>query len=351
MTLEEIRKKLDKIDFQLLKLLNSRMELGLKTKKFKKETEDISREEELLLKIKSKSGILISPKFSEKIFKEIIRESKKLQNKNYKLIGYQGEPGAYGQVAAIEWQKELIPIPCNEFTQVFDGTASGLYDYGIVPIENTLGGTVNQVNHLILNSELNVVGAIELPIHHYLLVNEGVDIKEIKAVYSHYQALEQCHNFIEKKNLEPTPYYDTAGAAKMLFENSPKASAAIASKLCAQIYNLKIIKENIEDFNNNVTRFLILSREEINKKGNKCSIVFSTAHKAGTLMKVLEIFARANINLTRIESMPNRKGSYAFFLDFLGSKNDTRVQKTLEAVESITVNFRFLGCYNEVKVS
>lgn len=349
MTLDEIRKKLDRIDFQLLKLLNTRMELGLKTKKLKASVEDRERESEVLEKIRSKSGILISPKFCEKLFKEIIAESKILQNKDFKLIGYQGEPGAYGQVAAKEWQKELVPIPCSEFTQVFERTTSGLYDFGIVPVENTLGGTVSQVNQLILNTKLFVVGAIELPIHHCLLAQAGTDYRELRAVYSHYQALEQCHHFVVRNNLEPIPYYDTAGAARMLSENAPKASAAIASKLCAEIYNLDIIKENIEDFNKNITRFLVFSKKENKEDGKKCSIVFSTEHKAGILFKVLELFAKENINLTRIESLPNQQGSFAFFLDFIGSKNDNKIIKTLENVAGLTANFRLMGCYNEIK--
>lgn len=350
MTLDEVRKKLDKIDFQILKLLNTRMELGLKTKKLKETIEDSNREAEVLEKIRLKSGALIAPQFCEKLFKEIIAESKKLQSKDYKLIGYQGEPGAYGQVAAMEWQKDLIPIPCTEFTQVFERTTSGLYDYGIVPVENTLGGTVSQVNQLILNTKLFVVGAVELPIHHCLLAQSGTDYRELRAVYSHYQALEQCHHFIVRNNLEAIPYYDTAGAAKLLADNAPKASAAIASNLCAEIYDLDIIKENIEDFDKNITRFLVFSQKEDEKDGNKCSIVFSTEHKAGILFKVLEIFAKADINLTRIESLPNQQGSFAFFLDFIGVKSDPKVKKTLEAVQSITANFRFLGCYNEIKV-
>ena len=351
MTLDEIRKKLDHIDFQILKMLNTRMELGLKTKRLKVTIEDSERESEVLEKIRSKSGALIAPQFCEKLFKDIIAESKKLQKQDFKLIGYQGEPGAYGQVATKEWQKELVPIPCSEFTQVFESTTSGLYDFGIVPVENTLGGAVNQVNQLILNTDLYVVGAVELPIHHCLLAQAGTDYREIRSVYSHYQALEQCHHFVIRNNLEPIPYYDTAGAAKMLSENAPKASAAIASKLCAEIYNLDIIKENIEDFDKNITRFLVFSKEENKEAGNKCSIVFSTEHKAGILFKVLELFAKENINLTRIESLPNQQGSFAFFLDFIGSKTDAKVQKTLEAVQSMTVNFRFLGCYDEVKVS
>lgn len=349
MTLQEIRKKLDKIDFQLLKLLNSRMELGLETKKFKKSVEDSQREAEVLEKIRNRSSALIAPQFCEKLFKEIISESKKLQSRNYKLIGYQGEHGAYGEVAARLWKNELVPIACTEFTEVFEGVDSGLYDYGIVPVENTLGGVVSQVNQLILKTNLYVVGAITLPIHHCLLAIAGTDYRELRAVYSHYQALEQCHHFIARNNLEPIPFYDTAGAAKMIAEKGPTASAAIASNLCAELYDLEIIKENIEDFDQNITRFLVFAKEENKDKGSKCSIVFSTEHKAGTLFSALEVFAKKNINLTRIESIPNLQGSFAFFLDFVGSKDDAAVTTALEEVEKITSNFRLMGCYNEIE--
>jgi prephenate dehydratase/chorismate mutase/prephenate dehydratase len=194
-----------------------------------------------------------------------------------------------------------------------------------------------------------VVGAITLPIHHCLLAVPGTDYRELRAVYSHYQALEQCHHFIARNNLEPVPYYDTAGAAKMVAESGPTASAAIASKLCAELYDLEIIKENIEDFDKNITRFLVFSKKASGESGNKCSIVFSTAHKAGTLFRVLEVFAKHKINLTRIESIPNLQGSFAFFLDFVGSKDDANVNDALKEVGKMTTNFRLMGFYDEIQ--
>ena len=136
----------------------------------------------------------------------------------------------------------------------------------------------------------------------------------------------------------------------MLAEKTPKGSAAIASKLSAQLYDLEIIKEDIEGLDKNMTRFLVLSKEENREEGNKCSVIFSTEHKAGTLFRVLEVFARENINLTRIESIPDEPGSYAFFLDFMGSNKDDKVVKALEEVKEITSNFRLMGCYKERKV-
>jgi len=349
MNLDEIRKKVDTIDFQILKLLNTRMELALRSKKFKKAVEDPIREQEIIKNLTKCTRNLFSDALCEKLFTAIMKESKRLQNQDYKLIGFQGEHGAFSEAAAFIWDDSLIPMPCVEFTEVFRGVGSGLYDFGIVPVENLLGGNVSQVNELIINTDLFIIGAIEFHVHHCLLAPPNTDYRELRAVYSHSQALEQCHNFLERNNLEPIPYYDTAGAAKMLAEKSPKASAAIASKLAAEMYNLEVIKENIENLDLNLTRFLILSKERNKEKGNKCSITFSTAHKAGTLFKVLKIFADANINLSRIESVPNRMGSFAFFLDFLGSDEQDNVKSALEEVKKNTQDFRLLGCYSEKK--
>ncbi|HRX15611.1 MAG TPA: prephenate dehydratase [Spirochaetota bacterium] len=348
MILKDIRKKIDLKDAQILKLLHERMELAVMSKKFKNKIEDSEREEELFKMIDAHSGVLINPEFSKKLYKDIISESKRLQGKNYKLIGFQGEQGAYQELASLVWDKNLIPTACSSFAEVFNGVETGLYDYGIVPIENTLGGVVNQTNDLMIHSDLFVVGAVELEIHHCLLALPGTDHRDIRMVYSHQQALAQCRNFLARHNLEGIPYYNTAGAAKMLMHEKPKASAVIASRHAADIYNLEIIKENIEDLDTNRTRFLIISKKESSEKGEKCSVLFSTAHKAGTLFHVIEIFAKENINLTRIESIPNRPGTYVFFLDFEGDKNDPRVQNVLKGVSEVTGEFRFMGCYREV---
>jgi prephenate dehydratase/chorismate mutase/prephenate dehydratase len=253
-------------------------------------------------------------------------------------------------VASREWDSTLVPVACSRFALVFEGVKSGLYDFGIVPVENTLGGVVWEVNELLINTDLHVVGAVSLPIQLCLLALPGTNYQEIRSAYSHPQALAQCRHFLARNKLEPLPYPDTAGAAKMLAEERPKASAAIASKLSAELYNLDIIKEGIEDLDINMTRFLVLSKGVNMEEGDKCSLVFSTEHKAGTLFKVLEVFAKKGINLTRIESIPNEPGNYAFFLDFLGSKKDEYVMEALGEAEKITNNFRLMGCYKERKL-
>jgi prephenate dehydratase/chorismate mutase len=342
MSLMEIRKRIDFIDSKILKLLNDRMEQVLMAKKFKSKIEDRKREKEVFERIRENLTGLINAEFIERIYTEIIKESKELQQGDYKLIAFQGEHGAYGDV---------VPVPCTQFAEVFEGVKSGLYDLGIVPVENTLGGSVEQVNHLLINTDLNVVGAVELPIHLCLLALPGTDHREIRTVYSHPQALAQARQFLSRNKLDPVQYYDTAGAARMLSEERPKGSAAIASKLCAELYHLEIIKEDIEDLERNMTRFLVVSREENEEEGNKCSVVFSTEHKAGTLFRVLEEFARGNINLTRIESVPSEPGNYAFFVDFMGATKDANVVEALEKVKGITTHFKLIGCYKERKVS
>jgi len=276
---------------------------------------------------------------------EILSESKNLQQQDFHLIAFQGEHGAFGEVASLAWDSSLISVACPEFAEIFEGVQSGLYNYGIVPVENRLGGVVGLVNQLFIQNDVHVVGAIELPIHLCLLVLPETDHREIRVVYSHSQALAQCRQFLARNKLEPVQYHGTAGAAKML------AETAIASKLSAALYNLEIIKEDIEDSHRNITRFLVISNRENKEGGDKCSIVFSTAHKAGTLFKVLEVFAKASINLTRIESMPTHSGDYVFFVDFMGSKKDEKIVKALKAVEALTSSYRLMGCYKEIKVT
>ncbi|HMA62718.1 MAG TPA: prephenate dehydratase [bacterium] len=346
--LKQIRKNIDYIDKKIIHLLNERMENALKASKVKDAIEDKSREKQILAKISSKEGNLIDKEFTLELYKSLFDESRTLQEKGLKLIGFQGAHGAYSEMAAKNWNKKLVSIPCDTFAEVFEGVKTGLYDYGILPVENTLGGVVGTVNELLMNDdELKIVGAIEQPIEHCLLYPEAEKFRDIRKVYSHSQAISQCKRFLERNNLEPVKYYDTAGAAKLVAEEKPEATGAIASSLAAELYDLEIVKQNIENVSNNRTRFFILSKSAQSQQGDKCTIIFSTAHKAGTLFNVLSIFADAKINLTRIESMPSGTGNYSFFLDFIGSIKDEKIQKILKEVQDNTENYRFMGCYKE----
>ena len=158
MTLKRIRRNIDLLDAKLLKLLNDRMETALMAKKFKAEIQDSEREAEILDKIRRNATGLINGPFVEKLYMEILSESKKLQQQDYRLIAFQGEHGAYGEVASMEWDSSLITVACPEFAEIFEGVESGLYNYGIVPVENRLGGVVGQVNQLFIQSDVHVVG-------------------------------------------------------------------------------------------------------------------------------------------------------------------------------------------------
>jgi prephenate dehydratase/chorismate mutase len=347
MELSKIREEIDLKDSMILKLLNDRMELALIAKQFKTEIEDASREAEVLERIRGNARGLIDPEFSEKLYREIIAESKRVQKMDLELIGFAGEHGANSEIAAREWNSGLVAFPCPDFASVFEGVMAGRFRYGVVPVENTLGGVVEEANTLIIGSDVKVVGAVDARISHCLMVLPGTDHRDIRQVYSHPQALAQCRMFLQRNALEPVSFHNTASAAKMLAEKKPKATAVIASKLAAELYNLEIVKEGVEDLPENRTRFLILAKEPQKEAGNKCSILFSTAHKAGTLFRVLETFAKEEINLTRIESIPGAPGSYVFFLDFIGSLNDPKISSVLTRLPEMTGEFRLLGCYNE----
>jgi prephenate dehydratase/chorismate mutase len=351
MELADLRKKIDGIDSEILKLLGKRMEFALRTRKMKSGVDDPAREKEVLDAAAKRSKGLVRPEFSQKVLRDIIEESKSLQRKNPKLAGFQGEHGAYSEVAAREFDGGWVPIPCPEFIDVFEGVSKAQFDYGIVPVENSLAGAVTQVNDLLVETDLRIVGEVKVPVHHCLLALPDTDYRDIKVVYSHPMALAQCRGFISRNKLEPRSYYDTAGAAMMLANERPKAAAAIASRLCAEIYDLEILKENIEDHESNYTRFVILSKELGGATGNKCTIIFSTAHKAGALFSVLKLFSDAKMNLTRIESRPVQKdpGNFAFLLDFQGSDADPKVAQVLGEVQKETKSYRFLGCYKEAQ--
>jgi len=326
------------------------MEKVVIARKLKRDVYDPAREEQIIEKLRSSTNILLKADFLEQIYRTLFEESKKNQERGLKVIAFQGQHGAYSEVAARNWDSSLATVPCSQFSDVFDGLSNGIYDYGIVPVENTLGGVVGQVNDLMIHTPLHIVGAIEIPIVHCLLAGYETDPKEIRKVFSHPQALAQCRHFIAKRQFEPTTYFDTAGAAKMIMEQGSKNAAAIASRLAGELYHLNVVEEGIEDFNTNRTRFLVLSKDKIDTQGRKCSVVFSTPNKAGTLFKVLEKFAEKKLNLTRIESIPNQFGKFAFFLDFEGSEHDTAVLDVLAFLEGHTENYRLIGCYNERKL-
>lgn len=349
MDLKTIRQVIDRIDNGILELLYNRMEMALLARRFKSHIDDRQREKELFERIEKGAMELLDAEFLESIWSSIIRRSKDLQHKDYQLIAFQGEHGDYDEIASRKWNKSLIPIPCHDFAKVFKGIKSGLYDYGIVPAENTFGGVVDQVNQLLIRTELNVVGALTMPVHHCLLVLPGTDTRDIHTVYSRAQTLVQCRRFLIHKGLQSVACADTERPARILAEKRQSGSAAIDCKLAAKFSHLDIVEENIEDIKGNKIRYLVLGKEGIKEDGEKCSIIVSLEHKEDALHRVLGIFKSNKINLTRVESISTEPGNNTFFLDFIGSERDEKALRTLNELKRISMNFRFLGCYQEKK--
>jgi prephenate dehydratase/chorismate mutase len=353
MKLDEIRRRIDQIDRELLVLLQERMGLAMRTKKFKTSVADPQREQHVLARAERMSFDLVERSFARQLVNTIITESKRIQRDDRLLVAFQGEHGAFGEVAA----RRLVPggayIPCMEFADVFKGVQSAELDLGVVPVENSLEGAVTQVNHLLADTGLNVIGEIHIPIQHCLLAAQERVLDQIRVVYSHPQTLAQCQDFLARYQMEPRPFYDSAGAAKMLARENPRSAAAIASALCAELYDLEIVHTEVEDTPANSTRFILLGREPFAGRGDKTMIIFTAAHQAGQLYKLLRLFAEAGINLTRIASMPVRAntGHYSFFLDFEGSLDDSGVAAVLDELKRIALAVKCLGSFPAEKRS
>lgn len=263
-------------------------------------------------------------------------------------VAFQGEPGAYSEMAAFHYFPTAAFLPAKSFQNVFESLESGKVDFAVVPIENSIEGSVNETYDLLLVTNMTVCGEIYQKIRHCLIVNPGADDSKIRSVYSHPQALAQCRAYLQKKNLEPIATYDTAGAVKMIQQTGMVDAAAIASKRAADLYGMRICEESIEDKKNNYTRFLVLSKAQSKPTGNDgTSIIFSVRHIPGALFSILEEFARRRINLTKIESRPTKEvpWEYNFYVDFEGHSSEKEIKDLIGAIGKKTTFIKLLGSY------
>lgn len=264
-------------------------------------------------------------------------------------VAFQGEVGAYSEMAVYKYFGTCVqPIPCKSFSEVFQNVALEKVDYGVLPIENSIEGSVNQVYDLLLTHDLKICGEIILKIEHCLIGNPNAELGLIKKVYSHPQALAQCSKFLERLKCEVIPTYDTAGSVKIIKEKCLINEAAIASEKAAEIYGMKILARNISDILDNYTRFVILSKRDAPQSGNdKTSIIFSVRHVPGALYEALGAFAKREINLTKIESRPTRKKpwEYIFYLDFEGHKTEPKCMEALNELRDKALFVKVLGSY------
>jgi prephenate dehydratase len=262
---------------------------------------------------------------------------------------FQGVPGAYSEEAIMKYFGEEVPTKgFPTFDEAFAAVQNDQAELGFLPAENSTAGTITQTYDLLFDSNLSIVGEFFLRIHHNLLALPGTEMETIQRVYSHPQGLAQCQGFLKKHAFEPVVEFDTAGSARKIRDENMTDAAAIASARAAEVYGLSILEKNIEDFDTNTTRFFILSKGQAQpSEKNKTSIVFSIRHEPGELLRCLEEFATRNINLTKIESRPEkeRPWHYVFYLDFEGYVEDPPVEKALVNLLKRAIFVKVLGSY------
>jgi 3-deoxy-7-phosphoheptulonate synthase len=266
-------------------------------------------------------------------------------------VAIQGEEGSYSEEAGIKyWGKSVVFIPKRSFEEVTESVDRGEADYGLMPLENTLIGSIAHTYELILESHLPIIGEVITSVSHCLLAVKKVPVDQLRRVYSHPAALSQCSTFLQSlKDCEIIPIYDTAGSAMKVSRDKDPAEAAIASRLAAQLYNLEILAEKLEDYPNNQTRFIIVGKKsgESSLKNAKTSIVFTTLHQPGALYKVLKVFNDYGINLTKLESRPHKTEPWRsyFYLDFEGHQKDGIIKEAMKELKEQTNFLKVLGSY------
>lgn len=268
-------------------------------------------------------------------------------------VSFQGERGAYSEAAAISFfGNDIETVPLPTFAEALESTSNDETEYSILPVENSIEGSVGESYDLLYTTKLNAVGEVYHKIDH-CLIGTGT-LSEINIVYSHPQALGQCRKFLQEHSMKTVPTYDTAGSVKIIKEINEKHVACIASKNAAEIFQIPIIQQGIADNKNNFTRFLILSKKTSEKSNrDKTSIIFSIKHEAGALFRIIEKFHSAGINLTKIESRPKKSTAweYNFYVDFEGNQNDSRVSEILDKIKQDSLFLKVLGSYPMVNRS
>ena len=265
-------------------------------------------------------------------------------------VAIQGERGSFSQEAATKLLGPRIAVlPCATFAAAFALLGRGRADRCLVPIENTLAGSVHENYDLLLEHGFWVEAELNLRIRLMLIARRGVALRQIKKVYSHPVALAQCRNFfVRRRKIQPVATYDTAGSVKMIVEQNSKEAAAIAGRLAAAAYGARVLLPDIEDYTGNFTRFLLVRRTAHTRaEANKTSIVFATKNVPGSLFRCLAVFALRDINLTKIESRPwrGRPWEYLFYLDFMGRPVTPPGREALSHLRELTSFLRVLGCY------
>lgn len=264
-------------------------------------------------------------------------------------IAFQGEPGAYSEAAALKYAPGADVLPSRRFDDVFAAVRDGQATHGILPMENSIGGSIHRNYDLLVEHEIPIVGEVQLNVDHCLLALPGARKEDLRVVYSHPQALAQCEVFLERmKGVEIVAVYDTAGGAKMVAESGRTDAAAVASRRAGEVFHLEILEEALQDYAANITRFVVISdTPSPPDEANKTSIVFSLQSEPGALFKALSGFALRDINLTKLESRPirGRPWEYLFYVDVDVSRHSPECGRALAHLAEFSRWVRTLGTY------
>jgi prephenate dehydratase len=262
-------------------------------------------------------------------------------------LAYQGEPGAYSEAAALQFGGPATEtLPCKSFDEVFEAVVKRRATHGVVPLENSIGGTIHRNYDLLLEHELSITGEVELDVVHCLQALPGTTLPDVKTVYSHPQALAQCERYLKDLGVQVEAVYDTAGGAKLVSEQKLAGAAALASRRAAEVFGLEVLQEAVQDYEFNITRFAIIGGVPP-KDANKTTIVFALRSTPGSLFKALSVFALRDINLTKLESRPVRGApwEYLFYVDVEANRDDLTFGRSLTHLAEFARWTRVLGTY------
>jgi chorismate mutase/prephenate dehydratase len=370
----ECRKQLDVIDAQLVELFEKRMQICGDVAEYKIQTGkpvyDGGREQQKLAAVREMAHGEYNQDAVREIFSQMMTISRRFQ---YRMLAehgqkpelgaefidelpikgarvvYQGVEGAYGHGATLQYfGNDVDAYHVASFEDVMKEIQAGNADFGVLPIENSSAGAINDNYDLLIKYENYIVAEVFLPVSHALLAGQDTELSDIQTVYSHPQALMQCSNYLNEQGWQQISLANTAVAAKKVIEDGDKTQAAVASEIAGRLYGLKALKTSIQNNQGNTTRFMVVSKKPVyRKKAEKISLCFELPHRYGTLYNVLGNLVFNHVNMLMILSRPiaGRNWEYRFFVDIEGNLQDTAVQNAIKSIEAEASNLRILGNY------
>ena len=353
--LDIIRMEIDAIDSELIRLLGKRLEYAVRTKRFKTALTDEAREESVKALAKQNARWLVRPEFSEHILTEIMAESRAVQSHDHALIGFYGEHGTLSEGCISDFCSSAMPISFTSNQDLFAQLKNKTIDWAIIPFEQVCDTSITEPLALFLESEFSILADIVIKPSYALMTLPESNYREIKIVYGHPEILARSKDFIERTKLQSQPYHESAAAALMLRQDRPLAAGVIAPKICAEIYNLHILKDSVDEANFDSSRFLLIGTPstkmpslKAKTENKKTMLYFHTNHGSGNLSAVLDFFSQEKINLLKIESLQSQsqQNSVSFLLEFEGDVETAAAKKVLQALTAKKITYRVLGSYS-----